>query len=170
MAVTMYSAGTYVPFFNKVQTSDAGDTRKFDLNPYFGIGTQLPMSGPHYFMPEFGYAYFMEPATNTRKDMFFLHYNFAYTFSESLIWRYGLTTHWYRLMGLGGTQTLDNGNSTTEFNSPDRTVITYFTTLNLGAEFFINREMSLRFDLNMMNSNDLEDRAYNYLFTLNFYR
>ena len=30
--------GTYVPYFNKVQTNTSGDTQKFDLNPYFGLG------------------------------------------------------------------------------------------------------------------------------------
>lgn len=169
-AVTMYSTGTYVPYFDKVQVSNSGATQKFDLNPYFAIGKQFNMSGPHYFMPELGYTYWLETAKKVKKNIIFLHYNFSYILSQRFIFRYGLTTHWYKIKGEGGTVSLRNGDGYTNFKAPDKEVTTYFTTLNLGSEFFFNKRLALRFDLNMMNVNELEQRAYNYLFTVNFYR
>jgi hypothetical protein len=169
-AVTMYSTGTYVPYFDKVQVSNSGATQKFDLNPYLAIGKQFNMSGPHYFMPELGYTYWLETAKKVKKSMIFLHYNFSYILSQRFIFRYGLTTHWYKIKGEGGTVSLRNGDGYTNFKAPDKEVTTYFTTLNLGSEFFFNKGLALRFDLNMMNVNELEQRAYNYLFTVNFYR
>ena len=169
-AVMMYSTGTYVPYFDKVQVSNSGATQKFDLNPYFAIGKQFNMSGPHYFMPEFGYTYWLETAKKVQKSMIFLHYNFSYILSNRFIFRYGMTTHWYKIKGDGGTVSLRNGDGYTKFKAPSKEVTTYFTTLNLGGEFFFNRSIGLRFDLNMMNVNELEQRAYNYLLTVNFYR
>lgn len=165
------SAGTYVPYFNKVQVSNTGETQKFRINPYFGIGTQLLLSGPNFFTPEFGYTYFLENAKNTRRDQIYLHYNFSYTLNSNFVLRYGLTNNWYRLHGLGGSVTLDNGNSKTTFPSPDKTVVTYFSTLNVGGEFiFTNRQYSLRFDFQTMSFKKLENRSYNYLLTFNFYK
>ena len=166
----MYSAGTYVPYFNKVQTSNTGATKKFELTPYFGLGWQFHIAGPQYFTPELGYAHWLDNAKKTKKSMVFLHYNFSYVLSPSFLWRYGLTTHWYRIGGDGGTVTLRNGNGYTDFHAPSKTVTSYFTTFNLGAEFFMDREKSLRFDLHMMNANEFENKAYNYLLTINFYR
>ena len=166
----MYSAGTYVPYFNKAQTSNSGDTQKFDLTPYAGIGKQFHLAGPQYFLPELGVAYWLENAKKTQKSMVFIHYNFAYVLSPSIIWRYGLSTQWYRIKGEGGTVNLRNGNGTSTFDAPSKTVTSYFTTFNLGSEFFLDKQRSIRFDLQIMNVNRFEDKAYNYLLTLNFYR
>lgn len=169
-SATLYSGGTYVPFFNQAQVTNLGEKQKFDLTPYFGIGKQLHISGPQYFMPELGYAYWLENAKKVQKSMVFIHYNFSYILSQSFIWRYGLSTQWYRIVGEGGTVKLKNGNGYSSFDAPDKTRTSYFTTLNMGGEFFFNKEMSMRIDLQMMNVNELEDKSYNYLLTLNLYR
>lgn len=166
----MVSTGTYVPYLNKAQVSNAGATQKYDLNPYVGIGTNFKMSGMQYFLPEFGYAYFMDNAAGSRREMIFLHYNFGYVLSSEFILRYGLSTHRYRIIGKGGTTTLDNGTSTSEFVNPSRTRESYFTTINLGGEyFFMQRSKGLRFDLNIMSFSEFENRVYNYLLSVNFY-
>jgi hypothetical protein len=165
------SAGTYVPFFNKAQTSTKGDTKKFEINPYISIGTQIQMSPSQYFVPEFGYAYYLESSKNVTRDTFFLHYDFAYVLHSTLLLRYGLTTHWYRIMGKGGSQTLSNGGSKTSFPLPDKTVITYFSTIDLGAEIFFNsKRNAVRFDLNIMSIAEMDSKAYNYILTFNWYR
>lgn len=172
LASFMYSTGTHVPFFNKVQVNTKGETSKFDLNPYLGLGTQYHLSGAHYALPEFGYAYFLTTPSEYKKEIFFLHYNLGYVFNESLILRYGLTTHWYRIKGSGGSVNLRNGTGLTNFPSPDRTVTTYFTTLNFGAEYFFNSKANgFRFDFNTMApKNFFNERIYNYILSFNFYR
>jgi hypothetical protein len=173
MEVNAYTlhTGTYVPYFNKVQTNNSGDTKKFELNPYIGIGDQLKLSGPHFFMPELGYTYFTETAKNTEKDIIHLNYNFLYILTKSFALRYGLSNNWYRLKGQGGSVRLSNGTGSTNFPSPDKTVTTYYTTLNIGGEYiFGNRKFGLRFDYQTMSFQELENRAFNYLLTINFYR
>lgn len=166
----MLSAGSYVPYFNQAQTSNSGSQQTFAINPYFGIGTQLPITGLTYFMPEFGYAYYPNIASKLRKDTIFLHYNFAYVITDKFIARYGLTNHWYRLLGEGGNLSLNNGNSRLTFPAPDKTVTSHFTTLNVGAEYFFSaKKYSLRFDFEIMNPKQLDDRGYNYLLTVNIY-
>lgn len=164
------STGTYVPYFNKAQVSTSGATQKFALNPYFSIGTQYSINGPHYFTPELGYVYYKENAKKTRTELIMLHYNFSYIIGPQFLLRYGLTNNQLRITGEGGTVRLNNGNSYTDFIAPNRTSSSYFTTLDLGSEYiFTNRAYALRFDLNMMNFLNFENRAYNYLLTFNFY-
>lgn len=169
-SVIMYSTGTYVPYFDKMQVSNSGSTQKFALNPYISIGKQFQISGAHYFMPELGYSYWIETAKKIKKSMIFLQYNFSYILTRSLIFRYGLSTHWYKIKGEGGTVSLRNGDGYTNFKAPDKQVTTYFTTLNLGTEYFFKKTLSLRFDLNMMNINEFKNKSSNYLLTVNFYR
>lgn len=165
------TSGTYVPFFNQAQVSDSGETQKFDINPYFGAGLQFPLSGPHYFLPEFGFSYFLETAKNTKKDIIFLHYNFGFTINQSFLLRYGLTNNWYRLHGQGGSVSLGNGSDKIPFPSPDKTVTTYFTTLNFGGEYMLpSKQFSVRYDLNVMSFSEIENRGYNYLLTFNWYQ
>lgn len=166
-----YSVGTHVPFFNQVQTSTSGGSQVFAINPYLGIGTQFHLAGGNYFMPELGYSYYTDTGSNYNRDTIFLHYNFAYVITNKFIARYGITSHTYRLTGGGGSQTLSNGNGSTRFPSPNKTVSSSFTTLNAGMEYFLSsKNYSIRFDFNIMNSNDLDNRAYNYLLTVNIYR
>lgn len=165
------STGTYVPYFNSAQISNEGQTQKFAINPYLGIGTQMPMSASQFFSPEFGFAYFLNTAKNTKKDTIFLHYNFSYILSGQFTFRYGLTNNWYRLHGKGGSVSLSNGNGTTKFPSPDKTVVSYYTTLNLGTEYILtNRQYSVRFDFQIMSFKELDNKAYNYILTFNLYR
>lgn len=167
----MIGAGTFVPFFNQAQTNTTGSTQKFELNPYFSFGEQFHLSGPQYFTPEIGYSFFLNNAKNTSVSVIFLHYNLSYVLTPSLTLRYGITNNWYRLSGKGGNVNLRNGTGSTSFPSPNKTVTTYFTTLNIGSEYFFNSKRNgIRFDLNMMSFNKLENRAYNYLLTFNFYR
>jgi hypothetical protein len=166
----MISTGTHVPYFNKAQSSISGSTKKFEINPYIGIGTQFYMAGEQYFVPEIGYSYYLENPKGSRTEVIFFHYNFSYVFTSELLFRYGLTTHWYRIVGKGGNTSLNNGTSTTSFPNPDKTVTSYFTTLNFGTEYFIlQKAYGIRFDLNMMSFKDTENKALNYLLTVNIY-
>jgi hypothetical protein len=169
-ATTGYHGGTFVPYFNKVQVNTSGETKTFELTPYLGISTQLNMSGPHYFVPELGYAHYLENAKKTQKSVFFLRYDFSYILSQKFILRYGLTNHWMRISGDGGTVTLRNGSRYTAFKAPSETKTSYFTTLDVGGEFFIKQNLSVRLDLNMMSFQNMENSGFNYLLTLNFYR
>lgn len=164
------STGTHVPYFQSAQISNSGAKQTFDINPYIGIGTNIPMSASQYFLPEFGYSYYLDNPAGSRREVLFLHYNFGYVLSNVFLLRYGLTTHYYRIIGKGGTTTLANGNSTKAFVNPNRTSTTVFTTLNLGGDYFFDsKQKSIRFDLNMMSFRDFRNRMYNYLLTLNFY-
>lgn len=166
----MVSTGTHVPYFQSAQTSNAGARQNFDINPYVGLGTNFQMSPAQYFLPEFGYSYYLDNPSGSRREVLFLHYNFGYVLNDSFLMRYGLTTHYYRIIGKGGTTTLANGNSDKAFLNPNETRTSVYTTLNLGGDFFFNsKRKSLRFDLNMMGFREFDERLYNYLLTINFY-
>lgn len=169
-AKMLYSVGTFVPYFQKAQVSDSGSRQFFDLNPYASVGTLFPLVDAHFFVPEIGLTYYLENAKKTSKRIIFLHYDFAYVINDFSIFRYGLTNYWYTISGDGGEVRMRNGSGYANFDAPSKSVTTYFTTLDLGYEFFFNQDLSLRFDLNMMSMTDQENSAYNYLLTINFYR
>lgn len=165
------STGTHVPYLAKAQTNNSGSTEIFSINPYFGIGTQLNLGKAHYFSPEIGYAYYADGVEGSRSESILLQYNFSYVLTNQFALRYGLSNHWFRIVGKGGTVTLNNGSDTREFAAPSRTVTSYYSTLNFGLEYmFQSKKFSLRFDLNMMNFREFENRVFNYLLTFNFYR
>lgn len=164
------STGTHVPYFGQAQISNSGATQKFEINPYIGIGTQYPIISQHYFTPEIGYVYYRENAKKTRTELIAVHYDFSYMINSQFVLRYGLTNNWYRIIGEGGNISLKNGNGYTSFPAPDETRTTYFTTLDLGLEYLLtNKQYALRFDMNIMSFAKLENKAYNYLLTFNFY-
>jgi hypothetical protein len=169
-ASILYSGGTYVSYFNEVQTNTSGGTRSFAITPYLGIGSPLPLTSEIFFIPELGYVYYTDSATDLKKETVMLHYNFTYAFTDQFHLRYGLTTNWYKLKGEGGKQRLKNGNGYSDFDSPDSTVTTYFTTFDIGLELFFQQGNSFRFDFQIMNAKEFEERQYNYLLTFNFYR
>ena len=164
------TAGTFVPYFNKVQVNEEGDRQFFDLNPYLSIGNVINLSGPHFFIPELGYTYYLDTPDKTTKMIFFLHYDFAYALTGEWLLRYGLTNHWSRISGDGGTVRVKNGDGYANFDAPKKGITSYYTTLDLGFEFMFRKPMSVRFDLNMMSMMEQENTAYNYILTINWYR
>ena len=167
----LLSTGTHVPYFKKAQVDNSGATQTFALNPYFGAGLQYNISSSQFFSPEIGYVYYRDEDAKVRTELIMFQYNFSYILNSQFLLRYGLSTNWMRIIGEGGSVTLNNGNSTQSFPAPDKTVSTYYSTLNIGTEYlFKNRIYGLRFDLNIMSFSKLENRAYNYLLTFNFYR
>lgn len=164
-----YNFGTFVPYFNKMQVSDSGAFQTFDFNPYIGIGTNLRIKGNNFFLPEAGYTFFTTTAKKTNKSIFFLKYNFGYYLKKFNL-RYGFTTHWYRIGGDGGTVTLNNGSGQSDFKAPSTTKTTYFTTVDLGIEYFLGKSFGARFDLNTMGINNSDKMAFNYLLSINYYR
>lgn len=165
------SVGTHVPYFNQAQVNVSGSTQKLAINPYFGIGTNYQIYGRHYFLPELAYSYYLDNPSGSRREVYFLHFNFGYVFQENTMLRYGLTTNYYRIIGKGGNTELRNGtDSSQSFPNPNKTVTTHFTTLNLGAEqFFSFKSRSVRFDLNLLSFKNIEHTSCNYLLTMNFY-
>ena len=164
----LISTGTYVPFFNQVQVSPSGSLRTFEINPYVGYSYELQLGGSHLFTPEVGYVLFNDFGDDTTKDLLLLNYDFGYRISSEFVLRYGLTTHWYRVAGKGGTKSLSNGSSTTEFIVPSGSALAIYTTWDIGVEFLTNGQVSSwRFDL---KTTDLfsDERIYNYLITASF--
>lgn len=165
----LVGAGTFVPYFGKAQVSDSGATRFFDLNPYFFYGQQFHISGPHYFMPEIGLAFYTDNPEGSKRRTIFLHYDFSYVLAQSFILRYGISTYWDTISGEGGTVTLKNGENYQEFDAPSGTHTSYYSTLDIGGEYFVRQNRSLRLDFNLMNARDWDNRAWNYLLTYNWY-
>jgi hypothetical protein len=164
------ATGTYVNYFNEIQTNVRGDTKKFEINPFVSYSTQFQISAKNYFLPEIGYAYFLISPKNIRREMIFLKYNFGYVVSDKLLFRYGISSHSYRIIGSGGSQTLGNGSGRTKFPSLNKTVTSNFSTVDFGFEYFVGgKKNSIRYDLNIMNIANSSNNSLNYLLTYNWY-
>ena len=164
-----FSTGTFVPYFNKEQVSENGSKKVFQLNPYFGYGTNIHLSGKTYFLPEIAYSYLTNSEDSVRQEIVFLNYHFSYYNSPNIILKYGLSTYWWRIAGQGGTKRLRNGDGYTNFRLPDETRTSYITSLMGGFESFFKQDQSFRFDLYIMDSINSDSRSYHYFLGVNFY-
>lgn len=169
-AAILLSTGTYVAYYDKVQTDTSGSKQNFTLIPYLGAGPQFQLSSRFYFVPELGLVYYTNAPEGVFKNQVMLNYNFSFILSNIFILRGGLTTHWLQYHGKGGTQKLKNGSSTAEFNNPNESHTSYFTTLNFGAELFFQKDNSIRSDIQAMSITEKSStRAYNYILSYNVY-
>ena len=171
--------------FNKqlkdVQNSK-GKVEGTHYSPVVGLGYNIRLTESFGCSPQLGYIH----TTVTAKDSYgkqkvhsiFLNYDFIYLtpFMDNLALRFGIGNFIKRTSGKGGNVTIPNGNSTTTAKRPGKTVSSYSSTFNLGADLLFNfstdwfRNMGLRFELYTFRplSKEYRNYAFNLGFTLYF--
>ena len=92
-----YGLGSYTSYFQKAKNNSSGKLENFELNPYVHVGSQLAFHSKLYFVPEVGFAYFLDTPSHVKKNIIFLHYNFSYFLRSRFIFRYGLSNHLLQL-------------------------------------------------------------------------
>jgi len=161
--------GIYVPYAFKAQDDKDASTETFAFNPYISIHYEHPIWWGQFFKPELGFVFHSGNEDNTSKTTVFLRYNFAHKFNQDISLRYGLSTFMTKIGGDGGTVTLNNGTSTADFYAPSQTVTTYFSTLDLGAEYIATSNFGIRFGTQLMGVTSSEKRKLSYMLSSNLY-
>lgn len=155
-----FSAGNLCEFVGKIQTDDSGSTNVCSFNPYFAGQIDYPLTDRFLVSPELGLSIPKSGRDkNIKKMSLFALANAKYKFSPMhLIAGGGL--FFTRIAGKGGTQELNNGNSTVSFPMPESTVYTRNFILNLGFGIDFSPSWSADLHTYIFNALTSEDRAF----------
>ena len=162
-----WSIGNTTMFPGKVQIDSKGTTELFNFNPTLSFGLEYPFKESLLIIPELGINF----SGNGRHDSisrytFFLSTEIGRRF-KFLLLQTGLGLHWTLIDGPGGTETLNNGNSTTDFYLPEFTSISSNLAFTSGIGFTL-RDMTLKLDSAVYNIFDTMKRAVTYRLSLQF--
>lgn len=126
------------------------------------------------FSPQIGYIHNKEVANDSFGDQkvhtFFLNWDFLYVpeFSDQFAFRFGIGNFIKRISGEGGTVEIPNGGGTDLARRPSKTVTSYSSTFNFGADYNFNvgpfgdyiSDLGLRFELFTFRPLSQENRNY----------
>ena len=168
-----WSVGNTVMFPGKVQIDKEGTVEYFNFNPTFSFGFEYPFRENLLIIPEFGLNF----SGHGRHDSITRFTCFLST-DVGKRWKYfliqtGVGLHWTFIDGPGGTEALNNGNSTTDFYVPEFTSIssnlTWTSALGFPLPFFLgSNPPTLKLDTAIYNPFDSLKRAISYRISLQF--
>lgn len=172
--------------FNKVLKDTQDSNGKVDDKPFsptLSVGYNFNLFDSGFgFSPQLGYIHTKQTANDSygkqKVHTIFLNWDFIWisSLSDQLAFRFGLGTFIKRTKGEGGTVTIPNGTGTDEARRPGKTVSSYSSTLNLGADYNFNVQLSdwiddlgLRFELYTFRPLSSEYRNYAFNFGVLLY-
>ena len=168
-----WSVGNTTMFPGKVQIDKEGTTETFNFNPTFSFGLEYPYKESLLIIPELGLNF----SGNGRhaaisRFTFFISTDLGKRFKYFLL-HTGIGLHWTFIDGPGGTETLNNGNSSTAFYLPEFTSISSNLTWTNGIGFpldfmFDQKNASLKLDAALYNPFNSLKRAVTYRIALQF--
>lgn len=166
----LVSAGGYVPFGLSTQKETTGSKNTLSFDPMIGINTIFPTPFPgHLFLPEFAMVFHGSGQDGYKKSTMLFLLDFGYQLRNDLLLRYGVGTILTKVSGDGGTVSLLNGNTPTDFYVPNESATSWNTTLNLGIEHAFSLQYALRFQTYVFSLLDSEARKLSYSLNVVFY-
>lgn len=154
------SIGNLCEYVGKIQTDDEGSKNVCSFNPYFAGSVDFEVTPQFLLSPEAGFSVPKSGRDeNISKMSLFALANAKYKFSE-FHFIGGLGLFFTRISGKGGTQELNNGNSSVSFPMPDTSVYTRNFILNLGLGADFGKEWSVDLHTYVFNALTSEDRAF----------
>lgn len=155
-------AGLYDQFVKKVQTTRSGETNKMDYLPFLNASTNYKLNDSWSILPEFGFVF---PGNTRDENISKLSYWFlvsgAYVYKD-FHFRLGTGLFMTFISSDGGTQSLPNGNGTTEFFLPSESVNTMNIITNLGIDYFWMKEFSTKLEASIFNITNSRNKAISY--------
>jgi hypothetical protein len=155
------SVGNLCEYIGKIQTDESGSTNTCSFNPYIASSVDFPMVNEQFMLsPEVGFSFPKSGRDEKISKMsLFILGNAKYKFSLFHIIA-GAGLFFTRISGEGGSQTLNNGNSTIDFPMPDSTIYSRNFIFNLGLGTNFNQEWSADIHTYIFNLLTSEDRAF----------
>jgi hypothetical protein len=162
------NAGTYTEFYNHIQINTTGGVRKFDPAPTLGLGLMMPMTNHFLFLPEINWVLPQKSGERIIKNIFMMRADFAYRPIDWLQLRLGTSIFWLNQQGTGGTEKINNGNTTATFYYPEENRSSYNNTFDLGTEV-LYKKFALRFQTYFFSILRAERRQVSYSLFLSYY-
>jgi|GEM_PF-1534395 len=163
--------GNMSKYTKRVQIDSAGGTEAFNINPMFKVEARSDINFDWYFLPQLAIVLPQDSRdSQTHKQIFFVMPGFGYRMDPSFMINSGIGLQFTHIYGDGGTKTLNNGTSSTAFPVPDRNVLTSNAILNLGGQYFFNKDISGRIEVSVMNLLiDSGRTTFNYFFMAHYH-
>ena len=140
--------GAYTQAPGTLQTSVTGKTNTFSFAPYLFGQYRFHLFGEHDMVPEFGFLFPKNYASNRLKSfLFFLNGDLAYPLFSFMDIRYGPGLLFQHLRGKGGAKELNDGGSTSIFYSPNTFKTSAIFTANIGLEFHVWQMFAIRTEM-----------------------
>jgi len=157
------SIGNLCEYVGKIQTDENGGTNSCEFNPYLSASMDVPLTNQFLLSPEAGFSFPKKGRDeNISKMSLFLLANTKYKWNfMHLIGGAGL--FFTRISASGGTEELNNGNSTSAFPLPEGAVYTRNFILNAGLGFDFTQSLSADLHTYVFNLLKSEDRAFSIL-------
>jgi len=160
-------AGNLTQFVGRVQTDDSGSTNSFELNPYVSAGASFHVWNSFTFDPELSFDFPSSGDDGYIKTWtYWIQLPVAYRY-ENFKFKFGPGFLFNKISAEGGTVTLNNGNSTSDFPLPNGSSTSRNLTMNLGVDWEFIKDISIRTEGWIINLTDSESRSINY--TISFY-
>jgi hypothetical protein len=162
-------AGTITQFVGKVQTDTSGSTNKFDFNPYLTVGAEFFIYSDFSFTPEFAFTFPQDSRDSyMKKWTYWTQLLGVYTYQD-FKFKLGPGLLMNQISSDGGTQTLNNGTSSSDFPMPNGTSTSRNLTLNFATQWQFIKEASARFEGQLINLTDSESRSFSYTFSFYYH-
>ncbi len=167
---TYLGIGSYTSLPGKVQTDDSGDTNGiFDLEPYILAGIEYQL---YQDWSAFAEAGLVKPGSGRdpriTKMNYFLLFSGAYNYMD-WVFKLGAGLFYTRISSEGGTQSLNNGTTTTDFPMPDAAVVSQNIITTLGIEYYFHKEMSAKLEGHYFNLESSEGNALSYTLSVSYH-
>lgn len=167
---TYLGIGSYTAMPGKVQTDDSGDTNGlFDLEPYILAGMEYQI---YEDWSAFAEAGFVKPGSGrdplVSKMTYFFLFSGAYNFMD-WVFKLGTGLSMTRISTDGGTQTLNNGTTRTDFPMPDAAVVSQNLITTIGIEYYFHQEMSVKLEGHYFNLASEDGQAWSHTLSLSYH-
>lgn len=168
--------------FNKALKTTQNSKGKIEEKPFsptlgYGYNFNLFDSG-FGFSPQIGYVHTKQITNDSygkqKVHSVFLNWDFIWLspLSDSLAFRFGIGNFIKRTSGEGGTVEIPNGTGTAQARRPSKTVNSYSSTFNIGADYNFDiqlfdawiKDVGLRFELYTFRPLSKNNR--NYMFNI----
>lgn len=157
------SLGNLCEFIGKMQTDDNGATNSCSFNPYFATSLDIPVTSSLFFSPELGLTLPKKGRDeNISKISFFALAN-TKTKVEFVHFIAGVGFYFTRISANGGTEELNNGNTTSSFPLPDGAVISRNFIVNAGLGIDFSKDLSADVHTYVFNLVSSQERAFSVL-------
>lgn len=159
--------GVFTEHASKIEETPGGDTNSFEANPF--VKAKFDFSFTDYFNAVFE-AGLSTPRESRDSAVTRLNWwtNFLLESEyKNFRFNYGPGLFFTRLSMDGTPQVLNNGGVDREFQTPDSGSTASNLTMNVGVNYFANKDIFVALDVMALNPEDSLERAINYFFSVN---
>lgn len=163
-----FHLGSLTEFVGEVQTDDRGATKTFAMNPSIGFSLDVELNENWALIPELHWVLPREAGAGVSKNLFMLRTDVAWRWAKNWRLRAGTSIMVNNIRGEGGSRTLNNGGSTSDFYVPPESRSSVNNTLDFGGEFLLD-SLALRAQVFLYSPLKAERRHYSYLLAATYY-